>query len=1164
MSSQSFKRRLSSLKQKSFLLIGNLLVVYILVNEMVFSPIYPDTQIQSARDQAATLAQQGQLDEAEQRLKSILKLVPKNQSVWIDYLVVLSWNNKHELALTKISEVLLDEAPHYFFKAMLDSALHTGQLELAQTLYQQQSNPSLNQGLVLLEAINPSQDPSHPLAIWLKQKFPDFSLIGYPQVASLEKSSSKEATVAVLPAERLIVEPLNKEKYLALETQTTEQGHQQNQTSLTNEIKPKSTTRAIEHQAKTHRLEGELRKAQRLYEEGLLRSPNNPQLTIGLALVLAEQDQFARAKSLLSTQTQHTPNLTQLWDAWIYVYQLQQDVDAELKMLAKLIQINPKEHLITQWVERQLSRQPVIGDQAVVQAVKDLHQAVPDSSTLLFNYLALLEQQNQCAESLAYLNRLLNHNAVPAYVYKAQLRCARQLKRYDTARVLAKRAKQHHPQHRDEFLVFEALINIDDHQPDIALNQLSAVRKKNKDYYYAKAYAHEHQGHTMQSAFVYHTITSKWPEDQQAFVKWCLHLSDAGGAITALTNAQARWEAFSLSEQTKLNHNATANVIRDASRGHTDPNQAQMKNQKALERVNQNLTWLLTHYPENSPFVTAARFDQVLAYQQVQLFPQAIRAYQNLLKEGMAPPNYVKNSIAEAFLYQKDPKQAEQLARAVIDRQPTDHGAQSVLYYALLEQERFQEAANQTEVISDLQPIWRVSNNNKIWRDNPKKLAADRIETMHLAFNSNLNKAQLSLENQLTKAPANTDLRNDLATVYRYRGWPEAADYELSLIQQTEPNLLSARVNQALVMHDLRDYQSMESSVSELARQYPHQTAVKELNQEWLRHNAIAFRSELVFEEGDNALFSGNETTWTNQVLTAPLQYRYRLIAQSEYREGKFADKTRALILGDYPAIASSVHFQSLGLEYRWLKNEGAVSVSNIISNESQQGFHLFQKHQYNDYVQFGYDYKVNGPEVPLAADYRGVTLDSLALFFNFRFHEGRTLDFQLKKAAFSASDLMFDDALRPIQIKENDRYEANIRHFHRIYQNAHHIVSLSESLSWMDNQETDSTLYYSPDQLLGFRIGLHYDGVIHRHYHQVFKQHLSLSLGPVSQKNALLIDGSTDTPIKLESQLYYEHRWEWEKTFSLYYGASLSRAVYDGQSELTPGLRMGIAGRLL
>lgn len=1148
------KDQLTKLSQSFYLFLGNALVLYILVNEMIVAPVYPESKIQAARHEAVALARAGEVQEAEERLEAILSLAPDNQLVWIDYLVILNWQGKHALALSKLHEVLLGTAPDYFFDAMIDSALIQGQPDVAQSLFVLKPRSIAENSQRILSALKDqgNRKQSEDFERWLSQSFPsevqplsNASVIAETIETEQERSSAEpnvpkgvDVTTASAPFT------------LVAATQSAE-GREQDRPFNT------PLKQSLVDQAKMAREKGVLTEAQQLYQFALADSPDDKQARLGLALVLAEQGDFKQSKVRLQEELARAPKDVQTLYAQIYLYQLKKDVKSELTAIAQLIKAHPNKTVVENWVPRLISLKSALGSHYVFDQINSVYAEIPQFKTLLYNKIALLEQQNKCDAVLNHVTDLFGDKAVPPYVFHAMLRCARLRKDYDRAEIIEVLALGAHPGEAD-FMIVSALLDVDQGEPERALKKLNSLSLNTKDFFNARAYAYAALPDATQQAIAYHDIVSRWPADQAAFVKWCLALSEAGGALTALEQAKTRWPQFSLKQQTRLKHNVAAYSIRRALRGHSDPLEAQQRNLEALKAVNSHMIWLNKRYAATAPVVMKARYDQIIAYERANKFAEVVERYQALQADGVTIPSYVRSSVARAYLGLNLPEMAQRLSDGVIAQTPEHYGAQNIRYYALLEQEHYEAAMQQSKSLRQTQPIWRVSNDNKIWRDNPARLLADRMATMHLAFDSDLAAAQASFTQKLMAGPANTDIRNDLATIYRFRGWPEAALAEINLIQQTEPTLLAANVNAGWAFQALRDYPSMSRKVGALKTVYPTEPSVGKLSEAWDRVNTLEFTSDVSQVKRKGDFFGGDIVRFDNQIFSSPLAYKYRLFANTHYADGEFPDKTQALVNGQYPTIAFDSHFLKVGLEYRYKRNTAVFGLINRDAAARPRGLYWRQAYRLNDHLRLQYWIESNSEEISLGSDYWGIRRDNLAFAASYRFHEGRRFDLTVTLSHFSDAD---SARVGVPDIEENKRLGFTLKYKHRIFENARHIWSLTESFAWTDNEHADSTVYYSPIDLAELNLALQYDGVISRQHKRVFQHHLHLGFGPVIQGGRDEVTNDNGFPTKLSTQLYYEQRWQWEKKFTLFYGVHLPRSIYDGVAEFSPEFRLGFRG---
>ena len=105
------------------------------------------------------------------------------------------------------------------------------------------------------------------------------------------------------------------------------------------------------------------------------------------------------------------------------------------------------------------------------------------------------------------------------------------------------------------------------------------------------------------------------------------------------------------------------------------------------------------------------------------------------------------------------------------------------------------------------------------------------------AYADQLAESQQHFEKILAALPHNTDIRQELANVYRWRGWIDRSLSEYAQVLAVEPGLVSARLGNAHTQLDNRDYVSVEQELEYLEQNYPLEPAIAGLEKRWNDHN---------------------------------------------------------------------------------------------------------------------------------------------------------------------------------------------------------------------------------------------------------------------------------------------------------------------------------------
>jgi hypothetical protein len=150
------------------------------------------------------------------------------------------------------------------------------------------------------------------------------------------------------------------------------------------------------------------------------------------------------------------------------------------------------------------------------------------------------------------------------------------------------------------------------------------------------------------------------------------------------------------------------------------------------------------------------------------------------------------------------------------------------------------------------------------------------------AYADQLAQSQQHFEHLSTTLPHNTDIRQELANVYRWRGWIDRALSEYAQVLAVEPGLISARVGNAHTQLDNRDYASVEQELVYLQESYPFEPAITDLEKRWDIHNQQEMTVDASTGRSSGETFGEDQyqidAAWYSLGLTTPTQSFLRAV----------------------------------------------------------------------------------------------------------------------------------------------------------------------------------------------------------------------------------------------------------------------------------------------
>jgi biofilm PGA synthesis protein PgaA len=123
---------LKKLRSRLLPLLIPAVVLIVLIHEVITTPVYSTRELAAMREAAVALADQGEFDDALQRLRAMSEVAHKDRGVWGDYLVVLIRAGRADEALQLAMAAPQRELPDYALAALFAAALQRHDIALAE------------------------------------------------------------------------------------------------------------------------------------------------------------------------------------------------------------------------------------------------------------------------------------------------------------------------------------------------------------------------------------------------------------------------------------------------------------------------------------------------------------------------------------------------------------------------------------------------------------------------------------------------------------------------------------------------------------------------------------------------------------------------------------------------------------------------------------------------------------------------------------------------------------------------------------------------------------------------------------------------------------------------------------------------------------------------
>ncbi len=311
----------------------------------------------------------------------------------------------------------------------------------------------------------------------------------------------------------------------------------------------------------------------------------------------------------------------------------------------------------------------------------------------------------------------------------------------------------------------------------------------------------------------------KSPRDRRSYKRQLvLHLFYAGAPVRALEILDDDTTLLIEDELNKLMVDYYAYRLRWNRYSFTRDTQAHKDLQQLLSEMNKKLEQLQTSTDQYNRI--RLHQDYIVALKKNNQPHEVIRQYRLLKqREQLNIENisdYVLLNVASAWLDIKEPDEAVKLYRYLLDKNPDNFRIKQALSYALMDINEPEQAIELVEKLNNSTPLWRKDHSGEVSRFNPEKQEAQIQLATILAFADQLEHAQTLLEKLRTQAPYNIEVRENLALVYRWRGWPEKSRNELAIAETFNPDYLYTQIKQAYTLLNLYEFPEADKKINTL------------------------------------------------------------------------------------------------------------------------------------------------------------------------------------------------------------------------------------------------------------------------------------------------------------------------------------------------------------
>jgi len=705
---------------------------------------------------------------------------------------------------------------------------------------------------------------------------------------------------------------------------------------------------------------------------------------------------------------------------------------------------------------------------SAITELESLRIEFPDEISIVHDLVTVLAWSERDADAVE-LAALLEPSEAPRYTQLAVAKSARNLRRFDTA------AQWYDTAIAADAGDIDALIGRlqtaadagDSVTAHALIDSGAGAAGEHVELRLAHGYALRTLGEHLAAISIYDSILAEDGGQFDALRGKALVLRALLLPMQALELAAAHPGILDAAEMERLRADEAAVRARLATRTPYPEPQIYAGGDRSLEFIDAQLATVTT--PESRD---ALLLDRVVALSDANRMADAIAAFESLPASANREQPYVLTAAAGAYLEARQPETALELLQRALAIDPDSLEARFVLVYTWLDLDRYEEAYTLASELVAEQPMLRGSAESGIAKGNENRMRAELVAGIAAVDGNRLDEAQIRLEALLREAPNNGELRQELAQVYRWRGWLDRSLEQYRQVLTMHDDLLSARLGYAHAQLDAREYPEVDRTIAEVSSAYAREPSVQRLAERWQVHNERELLITAATGDSSGPIAGANNYSIDARWYTAPIGYRYRVFVgthdgYAEYPEGEARRKRIGA-----------------GLEYRLPRITATAQLSGSRSG-GDPGFAGTAEYRRSDLWTYYGSLELDSDATQLRAYRLGIESDQINLGARFAPSELASVSMGLNRADYSdgnALDTIYADG----------RY--------RVLRRPRSSVDVTGGLG-LGRADSDAVPYYSPTRTQTLTAGLSHTLRLYRRYERELNQTISANAGRYAQQ---------------------------------------------------------------
>jgi biofilm PGA synthesis protein PgaA len=571
-------------------------------------------------------------------------------------------------------------------------------------------------------------------------------------------------------------------------------------------------------------------------------------------------------------------------------------------------------------------------------------------------------------------------------------------------------------------------------------------------------------------------VLARWPNNLDARQLNIVLLSELGASTRALELASTLPPSTEHAERERLAADYDAHEERWARGEPSDPHHPYAEADKAVADIQH----LANDRSAPADIRQRARMDMLAALDQSDRAGEVLVAYAPMKQQGIQLPPYAEQAVADAMMQKHRPNEAIALYEDSIRRDPGPYDPSETdprigLAYAYLDAGRTHDALATINALAASEARWLHLRDVGGAVQNQRKVDADTSAAGIAQDEGLLSLAHARLAAMSAEAPGSADLRRQLAMAELARGWPRRALETLNIANTLDERDASAALDEAEAHRALYDYADVQSDLDQAQQEAGRSGRVQDAQAAWDRDSGWQF--DLTHDNGrGNSPDYGDRDEETMATLASPLiDDHWRVLALAQYAsaalpEGDVSRERAGLGLEGYlhglqfylqalPAADRFVRRTAFGAGFNW-----AIS----------------------DHWSLSTDWSSAGNDVPLRAQYYGITGNTLSTALQWRASELTSARLDVYRDRFSDGNVRegwLADVVQRLHTGSNFTWDGGVE------------------IGGSHNSETDRP-YFNPSEDHSYALTSTLQNVLRQYDDRSWTQRVDLAVGEYAERN--------------------------------------------------------------